>query len=63
MEESKESDICLKECKYIACEIQSCLFKNNYKQNKCLYLTNLWNNCCKEIKEKEFFKEKEKERN
>jgi hypothetical protein len=56
MEEGAQSDECLKECKYIACHIQTCLSRYDYDEKKCSHVTKLWDDCCKKIKEKQIEK-------
>lgn len=38
-------------CKKQACEIQNCLSKNNYDQNKCQEFVEIYNKCVKDFSE------------
>jgi len=47
-------DPCLasKRCRKLACDIQWCLSRNNYQQDKCTEFVERWEDCCRREKER-----------
>ncbi|KAG1653037.1 hypothetical protein FOA52_008515 [Chlamydomonas sp. UWO 241] len=44
--QSKDADICSKNCIRFNGDIQWCLAKNNYQQKKCTHAVDAWVKCC-----------------
>ena len=51
----EDADVCQKNrrCQKLACDIQYCLSRSNYQQERCRSYIDDWNSCCDAAKAKE----------
>ena len=48
--QNKSADVEQKKCTKEACNIQYCLAKYQYQQDKCDEIINIWKSCCEKAK-------------